>query len=392
MLKFVRYWFLALVLIVILGTHFVPTIFAQSAQSLSLCLKDKGFIEYGTLDCPNCELQKSYFGPSFSNIPSVRCDVNPQLCQTKQIRGYPTWEDAKGNLYRGAIPLPVLSQLSGCTDTPQTVQTDQNPFRAWTGNTIFSPLFLAFIAGLLSFFAPCCLPLFPAYFSVITGFTFAQLYGLEFKKIRGRVLISGLCFIAGFVVVYTAMGVVSSLVGKLLEIYLPLLLRVSGIFLIILGFVQLGVVKINALEFDYAWNVQKRLSHLGYITALVTGVAAALSWIPCIGPLLSPILLMAAKSDTVVQGTLLLFIYALGLSTPFFLGSLFFPSIVNALRDKRLLFHRVSQLAGLFLLAFGCILLVGKYQEFLDWMKFNINGNALTFWNYVKGKINEAKP
>jgi cytochrome c-type biogenesis protein len=157
--------------------------------------------------------------------------------------------------------------------------------------------------------------------------------------------------------------------------------------LIFLGLVQIGAIKFNLLEFDYAWKVQKRLSHLGFITAFVTGIAAALSWIPCIGPLLSPILLLAANSQTAVKGSFLLFIYGLGLTVPFILGGLFFPSVVHALRNHRIMFHRISQIAGLFLVLFGVVLLLDKYQTILDIIKININDNALQFWNFIDKKI-----
>lgn len=224
----------------------------------------------------------------------------------------------------------------------------------------------SYLAGLISFFAPCCLPLFPSYFSVISGFTFADLYGLDFSKIRLRVFASSLFFITGFSLVYTILGATSSIVGQILYIYLPLFLRLSGLFLIGLGLIQLGVGKMGTFRFDFAWNIQRRLIHLGYVTALATGVAAGLSWIPCIGPLLTPILLLSARSQTAFQGALLLFIYSMGLTLPFLLGGLFFPSLSKKLEQHRQVFHRLSQVAGVFLILFGVVLISGKYVFFIQ--------------------------
>jgi cytochrome c-type biogenesis protein len=360
--------------------------FAQSPEALSACLTNKKFIMYGKADCVNCDLQKSYFGSNFSNIIYIDCTDNSVLCQKKQIHGYPTWEDANGNLYRGAIPLDMLEKLSGCFGKKIEANTGQN---SSSSASIFelSLIPLAFLAGFLSFFAPCALPLFPAYFSIMTGFTFSQLYGLQFEKIRGRVLFSSLFFVTGFTIVFTILGAISSVVGKFLTTYLPVLLKTSGAFLIILGLVQLGVIKFHALEFDYAWKVQRRLTRLGFITAFITGITAALSWIPCIGPLLTPILMMAANSQTVLQGSFLLFIYASGLSVPFLLGSLFFPFIVDLLHDHRVLFHRISQIAGLFLIAFGIILVIDKYQTLLDTVKGQFTINIFEIWQHITGKI-----
>jgi cytochrome c-type biogenesis protein len=123
------------------------------------------------------------------------------------------------------------------------------------------------------------------------------------------------------------------------------------------------------LEFDFAWRVQKRLMHLGFITAGVTGVAAALCWIPCVSPLLTPILILSARSETVVYGAFLLFVYSLGLTLPFILGGLFFPTVFKILSEHRQALHKISVLAGIFLVVFGAILIFDQYRLFID--KFN---------------------
>lgn len=228
-----------------------------------------------------------------------------------------------------------------------------------------SQLITSFIAGLLSFFAPCVIPLFPSYFSVITGFTFSQLYGLSFSKIRIRVFISSLWFIGGFTIVYAILGATSSLIGQVLSDYLPILLRVSGVLLVGFGLMQTGIIKTESLTFDFAWKIQKRLAHLGYLTAFITGVASALSWIPCIGPFLGSILLLAAQTTQVGEGVLLLFTFALGLTLPFLLGGLFFPFIARNLQEHRKALHFLSVISGIILILFGLVLILGYYQVFL---------------------------
>jgi len=227
-------------------------------------------------------------------------------------------------------------------------------------------LIASFLAGLVSFFAPCLLPLFPTYFSVISGFTFSQLYGLDFDRVRGRVFVSSLFFVAGFSLVFTLLGATGSLVGKLLEEYLSWLLRLSGFLLLGLGAVQLGLVKIEPLRFDYAWNIQKKLTNLGFFTALITGIASAFSWIPCVGPLLAPIFLLAARSGTVGYGIVLLFVYSLGLTTPFLIAGLFFPLIVSTLQKYRKIFHFLSLAAGIILIGYGIVLILDKYNQFIQ--------------------------
>lgn len=227
-------------------------------------------------------------------------------------------------------------------------------------------LLASFLAGFLSFFAPCVLPLFPAYFSVITGFTFSQLYGLEYSSIRRRVFLSTIFFALGFVAVFTLLGSTSSLVGKLIDRQLDRLLFLNGFFLIGLGIVQLGIIRVDFFKVDFAWRVQRRLAKLGYITAFVTGIASSLSWIPCVGPLLAPILFLAAKSSTLYAGTVLLFIYSLGLTLPFVLASLSFTKASGFIHSHRKALFRLSQLAGVVLILFGLVLLLGQYRILIN--------------------------
>lgn len=223
----------------------------------------------------------------------------------------------------------------------------------------------AFIAGLLSFFAPCLVPLLPSYFSIITGFTFADLYGLEFSKIRMRVFLSSFFFAAGFVTFYSILGTTGSYFGKLLNEQLQLMLKFSGVFLIFLGLIQLEVIRFDFLNFDYAWRIQRRLTKLGYLTAFLTGLVCALIWIPCIGQILAPILFLAATSTNALQGFVYLFVFSLGLATPFLILGLFFPTIFTILQKYRFVFHYLSRLAGIILIIFGIIIVLGKYQLFI---------------------------
>src|SRR3989338_4330866 len=135
--------------------------------------------------------------------------------------------------------------------------------------------------------------------------------------------------------------------------------------MVILVLMQLGRIKIPSLEFDYAWVVQQRLAKLVSLSATVAGLASALCWIPCLGPLLASVLLLSSNSKTVFEGMSLLFVYSLGVSFPFLLGGLFFHRVFDFIRNHRSLLHRISQLAGLVLIAFGAVLIMGKYSLFL---------------------------
>lgn len=228
---------------------------------------------------------------------------------------------------------------------------------------------VAYLAGLAGFFSPCLIPLLPSYFSIITGFTLKDLYGLNFKDLRLRVFFSSLFFILGFAVIYSLLGATGSLLGQLLNQHTNLLIRLSGLFLIILGLIQLSIIKFKGLEFDYAWLVQKKLARLGFLNAFLTGVAMALIWIPCVGQLVTGMLILASQTETTTQGISLLFTFSLGLGTPFLLLGLFFPVIFPWLQKNRPLLHLINLGAGGLLIIFGIVLATNQYFYYLELLK-----------------------
>lgn len=95
-------------------TDISKTQFVGSVESLARCLAERNFRMYGTPDCSACATQRDYFGQYFALVPYIDCYQQKELCRSKNITAYPTWEDKDGNKYKGAIPLDILSQLSGC--------------------------------------------------------------------------------------------------------------------------------------------------------------------------------------------------------------------------------------------------------------------------------------
>ena len=216
-------------------------------------------------------------------------------------------------------------------------------------------LLTAYLGGLAAFFSPCLIPLLPSYMSIITGYTFKDLYGLNFDKLRGRVFASSLCFVVGFSVVSSLMGASSTVIGLFLLRNQFVFTRAGGFILILLGLIQVGLIRFDFLQFDYAWNIQRRLARLGYITAFITGATFALIWIPCIGAVLGAILLVASQSESIYAGSLLLFAFSAGIGTPFLLLGHFFPTVFSFFREKRTFFHSISIGAGVLMIAFGIL-------------------------------------
>ncbi len=172
----------------------------------------------------------------------------------------------------------------------------------------------SFFAGLLSFFSPCIFPLIPVYVSFVTGYSLEELKdssGIEFRLVFVRTM----AFIIGFALIFTSMGAASSGVGEFLVANKILLARISGVVVVLLGLQVAGVVNVDFMartrRFDF------RFSSKGVVPSFVFGLIFAVGWSPCVGPMLSFILILAAGTASVAKGMILLFLYSVGIGLPF---------------------------------------------------------------------------
>ena len=162
----------------------------------------------------------------------------------------------------------------------------------------------AFVAGLLSFLSPCVLPLIPAYFTFITGFSIEELTEEYNSEIRKKVFLSTFLFVLGFSLVFILMGASASYLGGLMYTYKKLIRIIGGILIIILGIHLTGLIRIPGLDFEKRIALEKKPLH--FLGTLIIGMAFGAGWSPCIGPLLGSILIIAGSQETVWQGVILL--------------------------------------------------------------------------------------
>ena len=173
------------------------------------------------------------------------------------------------------------------------------------------PLF-ALLAGTISFSSPCCLPLLPGYVSYISALPTSA---LGTKEARATTLRASLAFVAGFTLVFTALGIASAFFGSFVLGVLPTIVRVMGVGIIVLGLSMMGILRIGVLLRERRFDMARLPRGAG--GAFGVGVAFAAGWTPCIGPVLAVILAAAAATRTVAWGALLLVLYSLGLALPF---------------------------------------------------------------------------
>src|SRR5580658_55360 len=225
----------------------------------------------------------------------------------------------------------------------------------------------AFFAGLISFLSPCVLPLVPGYLSLISGAGLDELKAPEAHLMR-RVMVNSVGFILGFSAVFIALGAAATEVGQVLGIYKHTLARVAGVIIILFGLHLTGIFKIKALYTDARLHSVKGSSTpLG---AFVIGLAFAFGWTPCIGPILSGILTLAAGQDTLFKGMLLLAIYSLGLAVPFLLTALGVERFLKFYSRFRSHMHALEVASGVLLIALVVLLVIGRFTLISNWLSF----------------------
>lgn len=214
---------------------------------------------------------------------------------------------------------------------------------------------VAFTAGLLSFLSPCVLPLVPSYIGFITGM------GLEdITRARRTTMVHAVLFVVGFSSIFVLLGAGATLFGQLLVAYRPLIARLGGVMLVALGLWMMGV-------FQFAFLQRERRIHLGdkplgYLGTILVGVAFGAGWTPCLGPIISGILMIAASEATVGRGISLLAAYSAGLAVPFLLSALLLERFFSFFQRFRSKLGLVNRVAGALLVVVGIMLLTGWFQ------------------------------
>ncbi len=227
----------------------------------------------------------------------------------------------------------------------------------------------AVLAGMLSFLAPCVLPLVIPYLGFLGGVTLRAMPEGGHEAVvpdRRRVMLAAFAFVLGFAAVFTLMGATASALSTLFAEHFETLTLIAGAVLVLFGLHLGGILNIGLLNREARFRPQAK--PVGPLGAFVVGLAFAFGWTPCVGPVLAAILTLAATEQSVARGAALLFAYALGIGIPFLLAAGFVtPFLGFAARFRRHL--RVVELisAGLLILT-GVLLMTGHFQDIGAWM------------------------
>jgi cytochrome c-type biogenesis protein len=225
---------------------------------------------------------------------------------------------------------------------------------------------LAFVAGVLGFLSPCVVPLIPGYLSFVSGLQLAEMSVAQRRQHLARVLAATALFVLGFSTIFTALGASASALGGLILDNRLLLTRIGGVIVIALGLTVLGVVRVPGLYRERRLHVRRH--PLGLLGAVPVGMAFGFAWTPCVGPVLTAVLTLAAASQTIRSGALLLFAYSLGLGLPFLMAAVLMTAAFDTMGWLRRHARSVTAVSGVFLVVMGTAMVTDLLFALNTWI------------------------
>ncbi|MEW1757411.1 cytochrome c biogenesis protein CcdA [Streptomyces cyaneofuscatus] len=228
-----------------------------------------------------------------------------------------------------------------------------------TGSVLLA-LPIAALAGAVSFFSPCVLPLVPGYLSYVTGMSGADLAEAR----RGRILAGTLLFLAGFTAVFVSFGAAFGYAGNTLLEYQDLLIRILGGATIVMGLSFMGVLPGMSRE----WRLHRRPA-AGLAGAPMLGVLFGLGWTPCIGPTLAAVQALAFTEASAGRGALLTVAYCAGLGLPFLAAGLAFRKALGVFAWVKSHYQWVMRIGGSMMIATGLLMVTGVWSYLIGQMQ-----------------------
>ena len=212
--------------------------------------------------------------------------------------------------------------------------------------------FIAFLEGIITFISPCLLPMLPIYITYFAG-------GKE--RSRGKTLRGALGFVAGFTLIFVAMGALAGTVGAFLTRYQTVVNIVSGIIVVVFGLSFMGLFELPIFR-----GISKRPEGSGFFASLLFGMVFAVGWTPCVGAFLGSALLLASQQGSAMVGTMMLLCYSAGLGVPFLVSAVLIDQLKGAFNFIKRNYAVVNKICGSLLVAVGVLMATGLLTKVLN--------------------------
>lgn len=211
--------------------------------------------------------------------------------------------------------------------------------------------FISFMEGILTFISPCLLPMLPVYISYFAG-------GQQNSR---KTLRNALGFILGFTLLFTAMGALAGTLGSFFSKHQTAVNMVSGLIVIFFGLNFLGVIRLNLFK----GSAQLQTGELGFFSSFLFGVIFSVGWTPCVGAFLGSALMLASQQGHVLEGTLMLLSYSLGLGIPFFFSAILLDQLKGAFSFIKRHYTLINRICGGLLILIGILMATGVLNMLL---------------------------
>lgn len=231
-------------------------------------------------------------------------------------------------------------------------------------------IILAIGAGFLSFISPCCLPLYPAFLSFITGVSLDELKGNN-GMTQKRAILHTIFFLIGFSIIFLALGLSTSLIGTLFIEYKDLIRQIGAILIVFFGLLVSGLLQPKLLMKEKKVKFKNKPS--GYIGSILIGMGFAAGWTPCTGPILAAVIAMGITNPG--ESILYMFMYTLGFSIPFFIMA-FFIGKLKWIRRFNMTFMRFG---GYLMIVMGVFLYFDLMTKIISFLTNYIFGGFTGF-------------
>ena len=230
-------------------------------------------------------------------------------------------------------------------------------------------IWIAFLAGLVSFLSPCVLSLMPVYLTYLTGRAIMPTAGEEKAKQTQRLFLHGVSFVLGFSLVFITLGLAASALGNLLYDSKGWIAKIGGIIIIFFGLHVSGILTIPFLNYELKPqnNVEEKR---GFITSFLMGVFFSAGWSPCIGPVLGAILVLAVNNGSLSNGLLMLTAYSMGMAIPFLISTLLADGLGNLIRRYKRITIVMEKVFGVLMIVIGFLLFFGIFEKLAKYSSF----------------------